>query len=171
MITSDINKCLRGVTSYCGAHPCNSIPDPVSLPAAFVVNTAPLTAADKRSNEPVISGKHWVVLVLHNSSKAEYFDSFGVPPNQSDIVNYISTHSTTLKFNSRLLQDPLSSACGVWCIDYIIQRMKLNVPMRKYLSSFPGDPTLSDRLVVDRVACGLSARQRQLVLSVRNCLN
>lgn len=171
MITSEINKCLRGVTTYVGAFACNQIPEPARLPAAFVVNTAPLTATDQRSRASVVSGKHWVVIILHDGNKAEYFDSFGVPPCQSNIVEYLANHSNKLKFNSRMLQDPLSSTCGVWCIDYIIQRMKMKVPMRKYLSSFTGDPAISDRLVVERVTCGLSARQRSLASSVRSCIS
>ena len=171
MITSEINKCLRGVNTFGGTHACNRIPDPVSLPIAFVVNTAPLTESQLRSRSHVVSGKHWVVLILHESLKGEYFDSFGVAPSQPDIVSYFARNCKTLKYNTRLLQDPLSTTCGVWCIDYVMQRMKVHLTMRKYLSSFPGDPTLSDRLVVDRVTCGLSAQQQQLVSSVRNCLS
>lgn len=171
MITSEINKCLETVSSFNGTYACNRIPKANILPASFVVNTAPLTAADNHTPKTVVEGKHWIVLILHISGKAEYFDSFGIGPTQPHIAAYIAKHSTSLKFNNRLLQDPFSKTCGVWCIDYIIQRMRQNVSMRAYITSFLSAPDISDRQVVDRVTCGLSARQRLLASKVKNCLS
>ena len=170
MITSDINKCLLDVPSFRGTYACNRIPDPSTLPSAFVINTAPITSTSRVTKRNVVEGKHWVVLILHATGKAEYFDSFGVGPTQSNIVEYIARHSKSLKFNNRLLQNPFSRTCGVWCIDYVLQRMKNNVSQRNYLTSFPADPLLSDRQVVNQVTCVLSARQQQLASSIKHCL-
>lgn len=154
MITNEINQCLKRVKGFVGTFPCNEIPPPKSYPSHYVINTARLDAKERR---PIVEGKHWVVLTLKTSGTCEYFDSFGVQPTQPDIVNFISEHcNKNLKYNTQMIQNPLSRACGVYCVDYILARAA-GVSVREYLRRFTPDLLSNDELVVTRVLCQLSA--------------
>lgn len=166
MNTSQINMCLQHVPGFIGTFPCNMIPRVERVPSIFVVNTARIEGSNKRR---VVPGKHWVVLFIHKDRKCEYFDSFGMQPLQKDIVSYISYSCKKLKYNTQLLQDPLSRTCGVYCIDYIVQRSK-GTSLKKYLAQFTSDTSTNDRLVVDRTTCLLSARRLSLRLNLKSLL-
>lgn len=165
MITNEINECLRGVNGFVGTFPCNKIPVAAFRPAFYVINTARWEHTNETSR--VISGKHWVALMLKEGGSCEYFDSYGMAPNQVDIVMFVSTNCTkTFKYNTQMVQDPNSRVCGVYCIDYILAR-SAGTKLEKYLGSFTSNHKLNDEQAVDRVTCLLSARRRSLRLNLK----
>lgn len=169
MITNEINECLKGVKGFVGTFPCNEIPVVPFRPAYYVVNTAPLKPVINVNS--VVSGKHWVALMFKDGGSCEYFDSYGMPPNQADIVTFVSTNcKKTFKYNTQMLQDPLSRVCGVYCIDYILNRSK-GIKLESYLGSFTADYRVNDRRALERVTCQLSARRPSLRLNLKTLLD
>ncbi|RWR99703.1 hypothetical protein B4U79_16983 [Dinothrombium tinctorium] len=69
-------------------------------------------------------GTHWVAYYNHPSNKYfEFFDSFGIGPAE-EIKQYLLTSGKKIKYNSFEIQNPLSVACGFYCITYILDRYK-----------------------------------------------
>lgn len=166
MNTNEINQCLKNQKSFVGTFPANMIKPQFRLPASFVINTSPWM-----ENRNSSQGTHWVALYITKKSKGVYFDSFGLPPMQRDIRLFIEHHCTGgFKYNTQTLQHPLSSVCGVYCIDFV---MNIESPgsLRIYLSRYKTNLQLNDKLVVDAVTCRLSTSQQHLASKIRALLN
>ena len=170
MNTGQINSLLKHVPSYKGAFACNLLPAPRSLPAAYVINTARLSAKDLRSRG-VKKGLHWVALVIKKNRHAVYFDSFGLPPLQRDIVNFIQRYCVTVKYSTQQLQGPLTRVCGAYCVDFIDRFAGKGMSHRSYMSRFTQDTHVNDELVVKRVTCLSSARLRSPIMDLRTLLS
>lgn len=171
MNTREINSILHSVPGFVGTFPCNFLKSTNKRPALYVINTAKLSKRNlEESQNSVVPGKHWVVLIIKKDGKAEYFDSYGFPPTQPDIVRFIEEHSKQrVKWSTQMLQDPLSRVCGVYCVDYIQQRSS-GVAMKQYLAQFTTDTQLNDQKVVERVTCRLSAQRPSLLLNLKSLL-
>ena len=83
-------------------------------PSIYVINTG-------HSRGP---GEHWVCAWFDGiGGGAEYYDSFGLPPTLVSIRNFISRKSSCeLKYNQRLCQSLVSSACGLYVIYYALMK-------------------------------------------------
>ena len=150
MNTSQINACLKNEKQFVGSFPCNYIKVTRKRPAYYVINTS---RWQHRDVNKIQEGQHWVVVVLKENGKGLYFDSFGLPPLQPDIITYLEkTCPRGYKYNTQTLQNPSSSACGVYCADFIANHSK-GVNLRKYLSNFTSDSVSNDKLVVKRTTC------------------
>ena len=110
MNNQQINKALKIYNDcYIGCYPSNLIPIPRKTPAAIIINTDP-------SHEP---GEHWVVIWLNVDDTCEYFDSFGMPPLNSEIINYINkTCPNGMLYSNLMLQHPFGITCAKYCILY-----------------------------------------------------
>ena len=110
-----------------GVYPRNKLPHFVDTrrPSAFVINT----------DQAPGPGEHWVAVWFDGRGKAEYFDSFGLPPLHPDIESFISRHSQSYLYNPRLLQDLSSSMCGVYVLYYIFMKSR-GSRMSRILSPF-----------------------------------
>lgn len=86
LTTSDILQIIdpfQKCNIFKGVFPCDELPKNFTLPAAFVIN---LSKHNSR-------GSHWVGLFIDKQRNAEYFDSFGFQPNQSEIIQFIKLKS------------------------------------------------------------------------------
>lgn len=111
MIMSD--RCARRV--FQGVYPRDKLPVHVSYPSLFVINT-------DCSDGP---GLHWVAVSFNRFGYVEYFDSFGMPPLHVDIVQFLKRNGHhPYTFNSRLLQDMTSSACGLYVVYYVLMKSR-----------------------------------------------
>lgn len=126
-----------------GVYPRDKLPRWVSTqqPCAFIINT-------DRSSGP---GRHWVALWLDGKGKAEYFDSFGLPPSHLEIKNFILRHCHTYRFNSRLLQDMTSSFCGLYVIFFVYMKSRGASLTRLLASFFAYRAWTNDRVVLRHV--------------------
>ena len=100
-----------------GVYPRDRLPlhvDGLEQPCAFIINTDGAAGA----------GKHWVAVWFDGYGRAAYFDSFGLPPIHPDIKHFILRHSHSYRFNPMLIQDVLSSACGLYVIYFIMQKSR-----------------------------------------------
>lgn len=70
-------------------------------------------------------GEHWVALWFDGNNRAEYFDSFGLPPAHVTIKNFIDRNSVyPVKYNQRLFQSLTSSVCGVYVLYYVLMKSR-----------------------------------------------
>ena len=97
--------------TFRGVFPRDRLPLRVNTrrPSAYVINT-------DRQEGP---GEHWAVVWFDGRGRGEYFDSFGLPAVYRDIEDFILRHCQSYLYNQRVLQDPLSSTCGLYCMYYV----------------------------------------------------
>ena len=107
MNTEDILCILQKYKIFCGVYPSDMLPKKIHRPCAFIANTHP-------STKP---GGHWVGIYVSPKGEGEYFDSYGLPPLQKDIKNYMEEQCPSgWKYNPFALQDAKSFTCGYYCV-------------------------------------------------------
>jgi len=121
---------------FCGVFPCDELPKTIDkYPCGFVANTDP-------SGEP---GTHWVAFYFPSDQKAEFFDSYGQPPDyyRSSFEDFLNKHSDEWGFNERKLQSAWTDVCGQYCIFYLSHRAR-GQGMNKIVQLFNKDTMLND---------------------------
>lgn len=104
----------RGI--FKGVFACNRLPGVFSLPALFIINLSP-------SSQP---GSHWVSLHIDEKGTAFYFDSFGMPPRNTDILRFMRLHSKRSVHNRKQLQHLSSIKCGRFVCVFVISMLRGN---------------------------------------------
>jgi hypothetical protein len=128
LTTNQINEWLSGQNGFLGVFSINKLPQQVpSIPnkISFVVNL----------DSDNLPGTHWIAIIRLNFV-CEIFDSFGIVP-PSEIQIWCTKHSNNNWIcNSKCIQDPTSTLCGVYCCLFITCRPKFNsmLDTTKYLS-------------------------------------
>lgn len=114
MNTKEITERLSHLECFAGTYAVDKLPYNVpKKPAAFVINTDPST----------LPGQHWVAAIVLPNGKCEYFDSFGFPPLNGEIYDFLTQYAPNgLSYNSRTLQSATSETCGKYCILFIKMR-------------------------------------------------
>jgi hypothetical protein len=117
MNTSQLRTALSGDPKvgpqFVGVFACDQLPrGRMEFPAALVANTDPASE----------SGKHWVAFYFDSGGNAEYFDSYGIAPQNCDLFDFFKAHGKNHKFNGVQLQSGSSSVCGHWCIAFLKKR-------------------------------------------------
>lgn len=134
---------------FLGVFPSDELPDAVGKNQCLIINYSP---NDK-------TGTHWVAMRNLNSNKpAEYFDSYGLAPDQADPLlrlkthmrNYIVEHSSSpYIYNSIDLQSwkEGEDECGEWALLFIMEGLPNvnNKVWAKFL--YQRDKQLRDRMV------------------------
>ena len=111
------------------------------IPHAFIINI-------DRNNKP---GSHWVALYIDAFGTATYFDSFGFPPYQPDIKNFIERNSYKLKNNPIIIQNIFATTCGLYCV-YFVREMVKGKRLIDIISHFhPRHTTMNDRRITQLV--------------------
>lgn len=114
-------ECFRGVYSS------NNIISQYLFPYCLVVNT-------DKEGQP---GTHWVAIYVNNNKEAEYFDSFGKPPND-EIAKFLNQFEL-VHINKNKIQSNYDTSCGPHVIYYLIQKCRgnsLNTIIKELNSSF-----------------------------------
>ena len=110
-----IDKLLRQDTFakkyFCGVYPADKLPldRHFQRPACFVVNTG-------HSSGP---GEHWVGVYFDETGKGVYFDSFGLPPCNPYIVQFLNRHCRYHVHNNRMIQSVTATTCGHYCVYFV----------------------------------------------------
>ena len=121
MNTEEIEKAIGQDPSaeaiFAGVFARDQLPKSIKYPAAMVWNTDP-------ADQP---GEHWVAAYFSEEGLGEYFDSYGLAPPPC-FKRYMEKHSTQWTRNQVQLQDFWTSACGHFCVVYIIYRSR-GIPM------------------------------------------
>lgn len=82
-----------------------------NYPYYFIINT------DNNN----LSGQHWICIYMHDKKIGEIFDSFGKFPNFY-VQRWLNKNSNKWYYNPKLLQPPLSTNCGLFCLYFIYFR-------------------------------------------------
>jgi hypothetical protein len=80
----------------------DELPSRVPTGSIYIINTDPSW----------LPGQHWVAVNFETNGYAEYFDSFGKPPRQKVIEDFLNQNSTKWTSNMKRLQSIHSNACG-----------------------------------------------------------
>lgn len=115
MNTEQINEALKFNQRFDGVFPADMIPERLPIGHAVIVNT-------DVASEP---GQHWVALFATADREGEYFDSFGRPPFVRAVTTWCDTHFFRGYIHSSVvLQHPLSTSCGKFCIEFVKHRTR-----------------------------------------------
>ena len=99
---------LDSETTFRGVYAMDTLP--TRQMGAYVINL-------DNHDEP---GSHWVA-VYDDGHQVEYMDSYGLPPSDPRCLLFLGQK---FKYNSYALQQPLSNACGFYCIYFLIHRSR-----------------------------------------------
>jgi hypothetical protein len=73
-------------------------------------------------------GSHWFVILRNKKSSYEVFDSLSITSEKEHLLkNYLTFKTRFLEVNETQFQANSSTACGKFCIYYIIQRFDNNL--------------------------------------------
>lgn len=129
------DKFLKGV--FKGVFAANTLPKGVdSFPSLYVINTA-------RDDS---SGEHWCAAYFSKSGNAEFWDSFGNPPDIFQFSNFMDKNSRTVTYNSAQLQGNSSMTCGGFCVYFSLYRSR-GVKMRDIISRFTKNKNVNDNMI------------------------
>jgi hypothetical protein len=139
MNSTQIQRFLRGHTLtscyFVGVFPSDRLPPEGTpkLPCCMVCNTDP---ADK-------PGQHWVALYFDADGIGEYFDSYGQQPTVPSIQRFLEQNSRAQRYNNRTVQGHMSSACGQYCVYFLLLRCG-GLPMNRIVCGLPRIAFVSD---------------------------
>lgn len=142
MNTLDIIKFVKHYKKngiFKGVFACDDLPNKVNKPSAFIINLS------KKSE----IGTHWIALYIDVHGHAYYFDSFGVPPKNRDIIFFIKNNAKEITYNKKQLQHITSSKCGKFCCAFVISVLT-NKPISNFLSKFSSNLYVND-IIIDRI--------------------
>lgn len=138
MNTRELSKILRGHKHlkyiFAGVFPADMLPSNPrkKKPCAYIANT-------HMHNQP---GEHWICFYFPAIGYPEYFDSYGLAP-QEEFETFLNK---SYLYSTAFVQFPLSSACGQYCLYFILQRSK-GYSMANIISSFSTNKLENDAMV------------------------
>ena len=105
---------------------------------AYVINT----------DESHLPGTHWIAVYFpeDKNNVVEYFDSYGLPPLEQDMVDFMRRNAVSTRFNNIRLQGMDSMVCGQYCVHYLHQR-SLGYSLEHLVSYFGQNYSRNDRQV------------------------
>ena len=134
---------LRDVTFFLEVFPSDLLPSSRSIlkPCTLIVNADPHTEG----------GSHWQAIRLTpRSSRAYYFDSYGIIPLVPSIQAFVKRNCTSWKYNKRQLQGLSSDVCGQYCCLFALFMDRSYTP-QQFIKLFAGSSN-ADRQVTQMVA-------------------
>jgi hypothetical protein len=136
MNTKEIDQFVRGDRAshgvFQGVFSVDTLPD---KPRLLVCNTDP-------SSKP---GSHWIVIFADSKERGEYFDLFGRKPTAL-FEDYTNKKCARWIFNTRQLQNIVSSYCGFYCCFYCMLRCR-GFDLTRIVKIFTGDTGFNDSIV------------------------
>ena len=138
-----LSRDKRTRDTFRGVFARNELPTTATT-GLYVCNTDPI---DK-------PGGHWVVIYIDKNKRAEYFDSFGLPPLFDEFEQFMINNSKFWLHNSKVVQDVYSSACGHHCIFFCIQRsigFDMGAIANMYTSNTTFNDEIAQKFVYDKV--------------------
>ena len=87
-------------------------------------------------------GSHWISVYL-SFKTAEYFDPLGLPPNLIIVKKF---KNNFFKYSSKIIQNPFSPFCGLYCMYYILQKSKKR-SLKYILKEFKNNVIFNDKKI------------------------
>lgn len=135
-----------------GVFASDLLPKRFSLPAAFVVNLS----------THLSRGSHWIGIFIDTDRNADYFDSFGFPPNQRNIVNFLEAHTNSVKYSKRQFQHIVSNKCGKFVILFVLSKM-YGKDVSEVFDKFSSNLTIND-LIIENMFGYFKQLRKNLIL-------
>ena len=124
MWSTEIEQNLKHDAYFMGCYSPDLLPSfPNSFPRTLIINTVP-------SNK---EGEHWVALVL-KKKRCYYFDSFGVPIMNGNILKFLEGYRK-VTYSNVCIQSINSEKCGKFCIAFV-KSVRCKQSFSNFLSSF-----------------------------------
>lgn len=93
-----------------GVYASDLLPPRIKHLSAFIVNL----------DEHHLPGTHWIGIFFEkNTKKAYYFDSYGLPPSDSNILKFLKNNSDDVVYNRVCFQDNFTTTCGYFCLYFL----------------------------------------------------
>ena len=137
MWSTEIEHNLKHDKYFMGCFASDLLPYfPNSFPKTLIINTKP-------SN---MKGEHWVALVL-KKKKCFYFDSFGVPILNDDILQFLQDYYK-VTYSDVCIQSVNSEKCGKFCIAFV-KTVRSKQSYSEFLSNFNFIDLASNDLLIE----------------------
>lgn len=95
-----------------GVYASDSLPSQIKHSTAFIINLDPSH----------LRGSHWIGIFFAEKSKkktAYYFDSYGLPPSDENILRFLKQNSSNLFYNRICFQDDYTTTCGYFTLYFL----------------------------------------------------
>ena len=126
MDTISIKKLFRYFKCFNGVFSCDKLPYKERLPINLIANTDP----------SYLPGKHWIGISINKKGRGIYFDSFGLPPINEDLYNFMESKCKKgWSYNKTQIQNINSTTCGNYCVLFIIHSCQ-GISFKNFISVF-----------------------------------
>jgi len=106
MGTVQITCTLKDIPTFLGVYPSDLLPTFIHKTGTVIINADPHTR----------DGSHWLAIDFDIPlSTAFYFDSYGRPPSDPNILSFLKHNCAVWGYNTLSLQEPMSVVCGQYC--------------------------------------------------------
>ena len=136
-IINSLKECSITNKLFIGVFPIDLLPvKKLKRPFALICNT-------DKSSEP---GTHWVAIFAPKFGEIEYFDSFGMKPLNSEIIEFINLNGISYKYNKKQIQSNKSKTCGKFGVIFIYYRSK-KIQYNKFIQIFSDNKSYNEKLI------------------------
>ena len=151
MNTSELLCCIQCdpvlKKNHVSMYAANQIPKYIQQ-GAFIVNTDVDTKP----------GTHWCAMYFSGSGQAEYWDSYGLPPQNHYFQTAIINNSRSFTYNRIKLQNDSSNVCGQFCLFYLMMRLRghsLKTIVEKF-NYYPNNDYFVYKCIIEAFPCCIS---------------
>jgi len=106
----ELNNMCAKIPGFLGVFASDDLPYPRPKTGCLIVNYDPKTK----------KGSHWCAMRFHKYSPSEYFDSFGLKPDQADRIVHDKTNFNEylgpFVYNMFDFQNIHDDTCGYYCV-------------------------------------------------------
>ena len=140
-----LNDVCKYLKNYQGTFSCDGIKKP-----NFNNNISTYIFNLSKLNE---KGSHLVAIQINSKAKKViYFDSFGFPCTNKDILTFIFSVNNKYEYNSKQIQDFESNYCGMYCLAFVMHHDSNN-KFINFLRMFNSDKLIkNDEIVVNYIS-------------------
>ena len=90
-----------------------------------------------------------------------YFDSFGLPCTNKDILTFIYSVNKKYQYNALEVQHLTSNYCGLYCLAFVMHQDKGNQKFEKFLQMF----NVKNKLENDNIVVKYILNNRKKIIS------
>ena len=89
---------------------------PTEFPGAYIVNSDPRC----------LPGSHWLAIYNNNQGISTYFDVFGIPPQEEEIIEFLN-RSGTWQYSNIIYSSISANSCGHYCMSFLLEASQLDL--------------------------------------------
>ena len=134
--SEELKNKLKYLKTFKDVVPCDRIPKIDKLPISLIINT------DKHNEQ----GEHWVALYISNKNIGYYFDSYGLPPLNKEIEDFLNNNTNAWKWNNQTIQGLNSTKCGQFSVLFILLKT-IGFTFQQITNLFTNDYNKNDIIV------------------------